>query len=177
MTKIFHFIFLRRKCRWIFRICEFFASMEANLQNPWKDFFLFKMAAFNMAAWSRKFLAYFDIFVIFLFKKIFDDERLSNSVYRGFIGRWLRAIRYCYQFAEIQDRDPIWRPKISKIVQFLWNSGYRGFLGRWLRICYQFLQIQDGGSNMAVKNFENCLITIPLYTLFGKHSSSTIFLN
>ena len=50
------------------------------------------------------------------------------------------------------------------------------FFDRWLRICYQFLQIQDGGSNMAVKNFKNCSIIIPLYTQFGKHSSK-FFLN
>ena len=70
--------------RWIFIICEFFASMEANLQNPCIDFFKFKMAASNMAAWSRKFFAYFDIFLIFLFKKIVD-ECLPNCVYRVFL--------------------------------------------------------------------------------------------
>ena len=67
--------------------------------------------------------------------------------------------------------DPIWQPKISKIIQFLWKSICRGFLGRWLRIRYKFLQIQDDGSNMAVKNFKNCSITILLYTQFGNHSS------
>ena len=50
MTKIFHFIFLHRNRRWIFIICEFFASMEANLQNSCINFFIFKMAASNMAA-------------------------------------------------------------------------------------------------------------------------------
>ena len=50
ITKIFHFIFLHRNRRWIFIICEFFASMEANLQNPCIDFFIFMMAASNMAA-------------------------------------------------------------------------------------------------------------------------------
>ena len=36
----------------------------------------------------------------------------------------------------------------------------QGFFGRWLWICYQFAQIQDGGSNMAAKNFENCSISM-----------------
>ena len=50
MTKICHFIFLNRNRRWIFIICEVFASMEANHQNPYIDFFKFKMAASNMVA-------------------------------------------------------------------------------------------------------------------------------
>ena len=36
----------------------------------------------------------------------------------------------------------------------------QGFFGRWLRICYQFAQIQDGGSNMATKNIENFSISM-----------------
>ena len=85
MTRIFHFIFLHRNRLWIFIICEFFASMEANLQNPCIDFLKFKMAASNMAALSRKFFAHFDIFLIFLFNKIFYDEWLPNCVYRSIV--------------------------------------------------------------------------------------------
>ena len=50
MKKIFKFIFLHGSRRWIFIISEFFVPMEANLQNSCIDFFIFKMAASNMAA-------------------------------------------------------------------------------------------------------------------------------
>ena len=81
---------------------------------------------------------------------------------------------------------------VTNLLSVCTNSrGRNQFGGQKFRKLFNFYESQYTGifwvadyesvisfykSKMAVKNFENCLSTIPLYTLFGKHSS-TIFLN
>ena len=85
-------------------------------------FFQIQDSSIQYGGLKPKIFSYFDIFLIFLFKKIFDHECLPNCVYRGFFSHWLRI---CYQFAQIQDGGSNMAAKISKIDN-CYESQYAG---------------------------------------------------
>ena len=49
------------------------------------------------------------------------------------------------------------------IVQFSWGFVHTGFLGRWFRIRCQIFEIQNGGSNMAERNFEKFPVFLEIF--------------
>ena len=133
MTKIFYFTFLHRNRRWIFIICEFFESMEANLQNPCIEFF--------------KFFCLFRYFPYFFIQKyfwwwMFTKLRIQGYTEKNFrlweleVRLWQRYYSADFLLAEFYRHSNSMRTVVRAVQDTLKALIYSSFVEAWNRLWF-----------------------------------------